>query len=145
MSSNPNRASAPEASLAALKARVDALCTEYIFPVLATARIGEDPAAVRFEAELLRTARAVGVRVRRYILPADTPTSDAEELVREVNADFLLSAMLLIRPMPETLDPEALEQGILPGKRISDPIPAGEDPILTLLCRVADAAERKAG
>ena len=144
MSTDSNCRSICDTPLGALKARVDAMYLEYIFPVLATARVGEDPAAVRFEQELFQSAKAVGVKVRRYILPADTPVSDAEELVREVNADFLLSAMLLIQPMPETLDPEALERKLLPEKRISEPIPAGEDPILTLLCRVADAAERKA-
>ena len=129
-------------ALAALKARVDALYLEYVFPVLATIRVGEDAGAVAREEELLRLARAVNVRVRRYILPAEVPEADVTELIREVNVDFLLSALLLIRPMPESLDPSALEEKILPQKRLSGPEDAA-DP-LTLLTRVADAAERNA-
>jgi 5,10-methylene-tetrahydrofolate dehydrogenase/methenyl tetrahydrofolate cyclohydrolase len=127
-----------------LRARVDALYLNYIFPVLATLRVGEDPAACALEQELLSAAKAARILVRRYILPADAPVADAEELVREVNADFLLSALLLIRPLPEALDPHALEEQLRPEKRIAAPVPAGEDPILTLLSRVADAAERSA-
>ena len=132
------------AALAALKARVDALYLNYIFPVLSTLRIGEDASACAREADLLEAAQAAGILVRRYILPADVPMSDAEELIRSVNADMLLSSLMLIRPMPETLDPEVLEQRIDPAKRIAAPALPGEDPIPTLLSRVADAAERKA-
>ena len=128
----------------ALKARVDALYLEYIFPVLATLRIGEDPEALEQEEELLEAAKSAGIRVRRYIMPADLSAADAEELIREINADVLLSALLLLRPLPATLDADALEEKLCPEKRISDPVPAGEDPILTLLNRVADAAERRA-
>ncbi len=130
--------------LPALRARVDALYLEYVFPVLATLRVGEDPEAAAFERELFEAAGIAGVKVRRYILPAEVPASDAEELVREVNVDFLLTSLLLIRPLPEDLDADALEQKLLPEKRISDPIPAGEDPVFTLLTRVVDAAERRA-
>lgn len=134
--------SRPEA-LAALKARVDALYLNYVFPVLSTLRIGEDASAAAQEAELLAAAKAAGILVRRYILPADVPMSDAEELIREVNVDVLLSALLLIRPMPQTLDPDALERKIIPTKRIAAPVRPGEDPIPTLLSRVVDAAEGK--
>ena len=128
---------------AALKARVDALYLEYIFPVLATLRVGEDASAAALEETLLQGARAAGIRVRRYILPAGVPASDALELIREVNADLLLSALLVLRPMPEELDPAALEAALRPEKRLPQP-EAGEEGILMLLSRVADAAERKA-
>ena len=134
--------SRPEA-LAALKARVDALYLNYVFPVLSTLRIGEDASALAREADLLEAAGAAGILVRRYILPADVPMSDAEELIREVNVDVLLSSLLLIRPMPQTLDPDALEQKIIPAKRLAVPDLPGEDPIPALLCRVVDAAEGK--
>ena len=132
------------AALAALKARVDALFLNYVFPVLSTLRVGENASACAQEADLLEAAEAAGILVRRYILPADVPMSDAEELIRSINADVLLTSLLLIRPMPESLDPDVLEQKIEPAKRITAPVLPGEDPIPTLLCRVIDAAERKA-
>lgn len=142
MTAMPEDRPTDPARLTALKTRVDALYREYAFPVLAAIRAGEDPAAVGLENRLLEAAQAVGIRVRRYILPAEISRADVELLIREINADFLLSAALLIEPMPEHLDPAALAAEILPKKRIAVP-GAPADP-LTLLTRVADAAERSA-
>ena len=131
------------AALKDLKARVDALYLEYVFPVLATLRLGEEPAAVALETELLEAAGAAGIKLRRYIMPADLSGEDVSRLIREINADFLISALLL-EPLPPHLDEAALRAEIAPRKDLSAPIPAGEDPVLCLLRRTADAAERSA-
>ena len=125
-------------ALAALKARVDALYLAYIFPVLATLRLGEDPAAAAYEAELLAAAKAAGVRVRRYIMPEDLTFAEIAQLIREINADFLLTALLVLRPLPRALDEAGLLALVAPEKAL-DPAPCE-----TLLERVIDAAERKA-
>ena len=103
---------------AELKARVDSLYLEYVFPVLATIRVGEDPGAVSYENGLLRAARATGVIVRRYMLPADTPQADIETLIRQINGDPLLSGLLLLRPFPEGYDEEALTSLVKPEKDV---------------------------
>lgn len=125
-------------ALAALKARVDALYLAYIFPVLATLRLGEDPAAAAYEAELLAAAKAAGVRVRRYIMPEDLTFEEIAQLIREINADFLLTALLVLRPLPRALDEAGLLALVAPEKAL-DPAPCE-----ILLERVIDAAERKA-
>ena len=121
-----------------LKIRVDALYLEYVFPVLATLRLGEDPAAVAYETELLAAAKAAGVRVRRYIMPDDLSQEDVAGLIREINLDPLLSAFLLLEPLPAHLDATALKAAVAPEKALE----AG--PVLNLLSRVCDAAERNA-
>lgn len=121
--------------LEALKARVDALYLEYVFPVLATLRLGEDPAAVAWETELLAAAKAAGIKLRRYIMPEDLSQADLAGLIREINADFLISALLLERPLPARLDEAALRALIDPRKAL-DPAPCA-----ALLARVCDAAE----
>ena len=123
--------------LEALKARVDALYLEYVFPVLATLRLGEDPAAVDFEAELLAAAKAAGIKLRRYIMPEDLSQEDVAGLIREINADRLLSALLLLRPLPAHLD-EAELLAMIDPKKALDPAPCA-----ALLARVCDAAERR--
>ena len=125
-------------SVTALKNRVDALYLEYVFPVLATLRLGEDPAAVAFETELLAAARAAGIRVRRYIMPADLSFADVERLIGEINADFLLSALLIVKPPEGELDAARMEALIAPAKRLA------EAPVPELLEAVVDAAERRA-
>ena len=127
-----------DALLARLKARVDALYVEYVFPVLATVRVGEDAEAVRYEAELHEAAKAAGVIVRRYILPEDTAQTDIEDLIRQINADPLLSALLLVQPLPARMDAAAMQAIIAPEKAVkAEPCPA-------LLEHVIDAAERNA-
>ena len=121
-----------------LKTRVDALYLEYVFPVLATLRLGEDPAAVACETELLAAAKAAGIKLRRYIMPADLSFADVERLIGEINADFLLSALLIVKPLEGTLDAAQLEALIAPAKRLA------EAPAPELLGAVVDAAERAA-
>ena len=128
-----------------LKTRVDALYLEYIFPVLATVRVGEDPTALELEAALVRGAKESGVRLRRYMVPADTPEAEIARLLRETNADFLLSAVLLLSPLPAGWDEAALQALIAPEKRLRLPADcAPEAAACRLLEQTADAAERKA-
>ena len=124
--------------LTALKARVDALYLEYVFPVLAALRLGEDAETVAYETELLAAAKAAGVLVRRYIMPDDLSQEDVAGLIREINLDPLLSAFLLLEPLPAHLDATALKAAVAPEKALE----AG--PVLNLLSRVCDAAERNA-
>ena len=103
---------------AELKARVEQDRLKYIFPVLATIRIGAVPAAISYETGLMRAAEATGVVVRRYILPADTTEADIAYLIEEINRDPLLSALLLFRPLPEGYDETKLISLIAPNKDI---------------------------
>ena len=118
-----------------LKNHVDALYLEYIFPVLATLRLGENPETVAYEAELYEAAKAAGVKLRRYIMPEDLTAEDVTRLIREINLDPLLSAFLLLEPLPAHLDAAALKALIDPKKALE---PA---PCEALLARVCDAAE----
>ena len=138
MTKDCKRSAAELEVLAGLKARVDALYLEYIFPVLATLRLGEDPAAVAAEEALLADAEAAGVLVRRYIMPADLSREDLELLIGQINTDPLLSALLLERPLPAHLDEAASFDLIAPAKRLE----AG--PACEILTKVVDAAERQA-
>ena len=124
--------------LSELKRRVDALYIEYVFPVLATLRLGEDPDSVAYEAELYEAAKAAGIKYRRYIMPEDLTAEEVAQLIREINLDPLLSAFLLLEPLPAQLDAAALKALVDPKKAL-DPAPAE-----ALLARVADAAERNA-
>ena len=121
--------------LSELKRRVDALYIEYVFPVLATLRLGEDPDSVAYEAELYEAARAAGIKYRRYIMPANLRFDEVAQLIREINLDSLLSAFLLLEPLPAQLDAAALKALVDPKKAL-EPAPAE-----VLLARVADAAE----
>ena len=99
---------------------------------------GRNADAVRYEAELRDAAEAAGVILRRYILPADTEQTDIEGLIRQINADSLLSALLLVQPLPARMDAAALRTQIDPKKAMD------ADTCELLLQHVIDAAERNA-
>lgn len=101
-----------------LKNRVDALYTQYVFPVLATIRVGERDDDVSYEKGILTRCEKVGVRVRRYILPAQVTQEDLEGLIDELNANRLISGILLFRPLPKTFDEAALCARIAPEKDV---------------------------
>lgn len=126
-----------------LKTRIDALYLEYVFPVLATVRIGEAPETVRFEQVLLESARAAGVKVRRYIFPETVEAPEIESLLRQAGADFLLSAILLERPLPDGWDGACLDAQIPPEKRLAQPVDGSQAAAAALLWAVTDAAERR--
>lgn len=101
-----------------LKSRVDALYNRYIFPVLATVRVGEREDDVSYERGILTRCEKIGVRVRRYILPERVTQADLEALIDELNANSLISGILLFRPLPKGFDEAALCNRILPEKDI---------------------------
>ena len=109
---------AASALRAELKKRTEELYLQYIFPVLATVRVGEDGGALSYEKGLLRAAQQTGVRVRRYILPDTVTQRELSELIDQINADPLLSGLLLLRPLPKQLDEKALSGRILPQKDV---------------------------
>lgn len=103
----------------ALKARTDALYQNYIFPVLATVRVGQRDDDIAYERGILKRCESAGVRVRRYILPVDrTAQRDLELLIDELNANALISGILLFRPLPADFDEEALCRRIAPAKDV---------------------------
>lgn len=101
-----------------LKRRVEALYNRYIFPVLATIRIGEREDDVAYEKGILTRCEKVGVRVRRYILPARVTQQELEALIDELNANSLISGILLFRPLPKSFDEAALCNRIVPEKDV---------------------------
>ena len=101
-----------------LKSRVDALYTQYIFPVLATIRVGEREDDVSYEKGILARCEKVGVKVRRYILPERVTQADLEGLIDELNANMLISGILLFRPLPKGFDEAALCAQIAPSKDV---------------------------
>lgn len=91
-----------------LKSRVEALQLQYIFPVLATVRVGERDDDVSYERGILARCEKVGVKVRRYILPDCVTQADLISLIDELNANSLISGVLLFRPLPKGFDEAAL-------------------------------------
>lgn len=101
-----------------LRKRVDELHTRYIFPVLATIRVGDRGDDVSYEKGIVSRCEKLGIKVRRYILPLRVTQDEILQLIDELNADALISGILLFRPLPKTFDEAALCQRIAPQKDV---------------------------
>ena len=73
-------------------------------PKLATVLVGDDPASRQYIELKQRNARAVGIESEDHRLPAQTTTEELVSLVRRLNRDEDVSAILIQQPAPKHID-----------------------------------------
>jgi methylenetetrahydrofolate dehydrogenase (NADP+) / methenyltetrahydrofolate cyclohydrolase len=96
-------------------------------PGLATVLVGDDPASAVYVSGKQRASAEVGIEAYDYRLPADSHHEDVERLLRELNDDRRVSAVLLQLPTPPQVDGAAVTEIISPGKDVDGltPMSAG--------------------
>jgi methylenetetrahydrofolate dehydrogenase (NADP+) / methenyltetrahydrofolate cyclohydrolase len=77
-------------------------------PGLATVLVGDDPASAVYVAGKQRSSAEAGITTFDHRLAADTPEAEVVELLTRLNADDVVSGILLQLPVPEHLDGTAL-------------------------------------
>jgi len=87
-----------------LKERVAALAQAGVTPTLALVRVGERSDDLSYERGAVKRCDAVGVAVRREVLPADCTTGDLLARIDALNNDANVHGCLLFRPLPAHLD-----------------------------------------
>jgi methylenetetrahydrofolate dehydrogenase (NADP+)/methenyltetrahydrofolate cyclohydrolase len=73
-------------------------------PKLATVLVGDDPASAQYVELKQRNARQVGIDSEDHRLPAKTTTGELLNLIRSLNADETVSAILVQQPAPRQID-----------------------------------------
>ena len=107
-----------------LRGRVAALAARGVVPTLAVLRIGENDADESYLCRIAKVCEAVGVALRRAVLPADAAQADAEAQLSAWNADPSVHGILLFRPVPRQLDEAALCRLVAPEKDVDGMSPA---------------------
>ncbi len=92
-----------------LRARTAALKAAGVVPKLAIIRCGETPSDLAYERGATARAELIGVAVDRYPLPEDTSKEELIELIRKLNGDPSVHGVLLFRPLPPRLKPDAAQ------------------------------------
>lgn len=97
-------------------------------PRLATVLVGDDPASVQYVELKQRNARGVGIESEDHRLPADTTTEELLALVRRLNRDERVSAILIQQPAPKQVDMSRIVLELDPVKDVDgfNPINAGK-------------------
>jgi methylenetetrahydrofolate dehydrogenase (NADP+) / methenyltetrahydrofolate cyclohydrolase len=73
-------------------------------PGLATILVGDDPASHTYVANKIRACSEVGMVSIHHPLPATTLMADLLDLIRRLNADSAVDAILLQLPLPHKMD-----------------------------------------
>jgi methylenetetrahydrofolate dehydrogenase (NADP+)/methenyltetrahydrofolate cyclohydrolase len=77
-------------------------------PGLATVLVGEDPASQVYVASKHKACAEAGITSYGHVLPATASQEEVENLVKQLNADPLVSGILVQLPLPKGLDDEKI-------------------------------------
>lgn len=101
-----------------LRAESEALRSRGAAPCLALLRVGEREADLAYERAALRRCEQTGVTARRIVLGADAPQEELLAALSGLNADPSVHGILLLRPLPERFDDEAVCAAVAPAKDV---------------------------
>ena len=88
--------------------RVQALSDQRIVPTLAIVRMGKNPDDLSYERTAIKRADTLGIFVRPYVLDVRARPEVVEAMLQSINADRTVDGCLILRPLPETMDEDAL-------------------------------------
>jgi methylenetetrahydrofolate dehydrogenase (NADP+)/methenyltetrahydrofolate cyclohydrolase len=97
-------------------------------PRLATVLVGDDPASAQYVRLKQRNAHSVGIEAEDHTLDAKTTTDELLALVRRLNADDAVSAILIQQPAPKHIDMQQVVVEMDPVKDVDGfhPLNAGK-------------------
>jgi methylenetetrahydrofolate dehydrogenase (NADP+)/methenyltetrahydrofolate cyclohydrolase len=99
-----------EAEISSLKAKAGRS------PGLVAVQIGENPSSEVYVKNQKKAAEALGITYELKTLPAGADQAGAEDIIRQLNADPSVSAVILQLPVPKVIDARKLSGMISPGK-----------------------------
>ena len=97
---------------------VTALSEKGIVPTLAIVRVGEREDDLSYERGAAKRCLDVGVQVRNVVFPQNVSQDEMMKAVYELNNDASVHGVLILRPLPKTLDEEAVTRALAPAKDV---------------------------
>lgn len=111
-----------------IKEEVAALVDQHgVTPTMAVMRIGDDPASGGYARAIEKHCNSVGVTFRAELLPADATQADAESKLAALSGDASVHGIMVLEPMPDQIDDDALLAHMNPAKDVDGvhPLNAG--------------------
>lgn len=87
-----------------------------LVPHLAIIRVGERPDDMSYERGAVKKMDKVGLECTTYTYPADIENETFQKEFDKINQDDAIDGILLLRPLPKSLDEKAIENRIDPAK-----------------------------
>ena len=102
---------------AKIKAEVESLKSKSgRVPKLVAVQIGENASSAVYVKAQARVAQGLGIEYELKVLPESTSHADAEKLIKNLNADTTVTAVILQLPVPKGVDGKKLAGMIAPSK-----------------------------
>ncbi|HSE91905.1 MAG TPA: bifunctional 5,10-methylenetetrahydrofolate dehydrogenase/5,10-methenyltetrahydrofolate cyclohydrolase [Methylomirabilota bacterium] len=89
-----------------------------VMPCLAVVLVGDDPASRSYVASKKRTAESVGIETRDHVYPTGLDQAALVRLLRQLDDDASIHAILLQLPLPAGMDEAAALAAIAPEKDV---------------------------
>lgn len=85
-------------------------------PKLAIVRVGENPDDMSYERGATKKLKSFGLDVASYVFPQDISDEDFKKAFKNINEDDEVTGILLLRPLPHTINEKDIENMIDPKK-----------------------------
>ena len=85
-------------------------------PKLAIVRVGENPDDMSYERGATKKLKSFGLDVASYVFPQDISDEAFKKAFKDINEDDEVTGILLLRPLPRTINEKDLENMIDPKK-----------------------------
>lgn len=85
-------------------------------PKLAIVRVGEKPDDMSYERSATKKLKSFGLDVASYVFPQDISDEDFKKAFKDINEDDEVTGILLLRPLPLTINEKDIENMIDPKK-----------------------------
>jgi methylenetetrahydrofolate dehydrogenase (NADP+) / methenyltetrahydrofolate cyclohydrolase len=115
---------------AELAEEIERLAADGRRPGLAAVLAGDDEASHIYVGAKQRAAASIGIDSRRVSLPADASQRQVLDAVAELNADPAVHGIIVQLPLPDGLDPVAVQEAIDPAKDVDGLHPWNEGRLL---------------
>ncbi len=84
------------------------LAASGVVPGLAVLRVGEAPDDIAYERSILKKCETAGVAVTQVVLSQQATTEEVLRAVSEINKNKAIHGALILRPMPKSIDDDAV-------------------------------------
>lgn len=85
-------------------------------PKLAIVRVGENPDDMSYERGATKKLKSFGLDVASYVFSQDISDEDFKKAFKDINEDDEVTGILLLRPLPHTINEKDIENMIDPKK-----------------------------
>ena len=101
-----------------LKAKVAELQAQGVTPTLGIIRVGERPDDLSYERGATKRCETIGVAVEKFLLPETVTQEELLAVVDKVNKNDKIHGVLIFRPLPRSINDEAVRAALAPEKDI---------------------------